>query len=173
MAMTREESEDLIEELKEELEARPTKTVEVIQITEVVIENSAMGTDGMGELFGALAIVQGALKATSKDSEAHKYNYADLEAVLNNAYPLTSKNGLSVVQVNVSKTIGKTVFVGVKTILGHKGGGWISGEIYIPVMKTKMNTLVQMAGVSVSYLRRYGVQSILGMATTDNDGSDK
>ena len=69
--------------------------------------------------------------------------------------------------------LGNTPLIGVKTILTHSGGGWISGEVYIPTMKTKMNSLVQMAGVSITYLRRYGIQSALGLSTTDNDGSDK
>ncbi len=48
----------------------------------------------------------------------------------------------------------------------------MSGEVYMPTVKTKMNSLVQMAGVSITYLRRYGIQSVLGLSTTDNDGRD-
>ena len=178
--MTRIETEAKIEELEEqlldaqdELKARPTNTIEVEVIREITVSNSDIGGENLGALFGALANVQAKLKATKKGASGHGYNYSDLESVIDNYSPLTSKEGLSVVQVNVSKIVGKTVFTGVKTILGHKDGGWISGEIYVPIAKTKMNSLVQMAGVSISYLRRYGVQSILGMASTDNDGSDK
>ncbi len=68
--------------------------------------------------------------------------------------------------------LGKTPLVGVKTTLIHEGGGYMSGEVYMPTVKTKMNSLVQMAGVNITYLRRYGIQSALGLATTDNDGRD-
>ncbi len=171
MNLTKQESIDLIEELRDELEARPTKTIEVEVVREVTITNSEQGGD-IGALAGALAKAQGMFKAVHKDSEAHAYNYADIEAVLKETAPITSSNGLAIVQMNVSKVIGKSVFVGVKTILTHKDGGWISGEIYIPANKTKMNTLVQIAGVNITYLRRYGIQSALGLSTTDSDGTD-
>lgn len=178
--MTREEAkekiielEEQLEEAKDELQARPTNTVEVIQINEVVIENSAMGTEGIGELFGAMSQAQGEFDAIEKNSSGHGYDYADITAVLEATKVITCRNDISVVQMNVSKIVGKTVFTGVKTILGHKGGGWISSEIYMPTTKTKMNSMVQMAGVNITYLRRYGLQSALGLSTTDNDGSDK
>ena len=75
--------------------------------------------------------------------------------------------------MNISKVSGEHLLVGVKTILMHSEGGYISSEIFVPATKTKMNSLVQMAGVNITYLRRYGIQSALGLATTDNDGSDK
>jgi len=174
IAQLEEDYEDMKEQAEDaqaELKARPR--IEVETYKEITVTNSEIGTENMGGLFDALAKVQSELRATKKGASGHGYNYSDLESVIDNYSPLTSKNHLSVVQVNVSKIVGKTVFTGVKTILGHKDGGWISGEIYVPIAKTKMNSLVQMAGVSISYLRRYGVQSILGMASTDNDGSDK
>ena len=180
--MNRKESEEKIEELTElyedmkeqaedaqaELAARPSVEVEVYK--EVTITNSEIGTEGMGALFHAMSSCQAEFKAVHKGAAAHKYNYADLESVLIASMDITSKNGIAVVQMNVSKIVGKTLFVGVKTILGHEGGGWISSEIYIPTMKTKMNTIVQMAGVNCTYLRRYGIQAALGLATTDSDG---
>ena len=166
-----EDMKEQAEDAQEELKARPSVEVEVYK--EVTITNSEIGITGMGELFGAMAKCQSEFKAVHKGAAAHKYNYADLESVLNASMEITSKNGIAVVQMNVSKIVGKTLFVGVKTILGHESGGWISSEIYIPTMKTKMNTIVQMAGVNMTYLRRYGIQAALGLATTDNDGSDK
>jgi len=176
--MTRDESvakiaelEELVQDKTQELMDRPEKIV--IETNEITIENSSVGGENLGELFGALAKCQGAFTSVKKESSAHSYNYADIEAVLKASTPITSKNGISISQMNVSKMLGKTPLVGVKTILGHSGGGYISSEVYIPVMKTKMNTLVQMAGVTITYLRRYGLQSALGLSTTDNDGQDK
>ena len=174
--MNRAESEALIEELnaqvldlKVELNERPEKIVR--EVHEVVIENSSMGGD-IGLLAGALSRSQSEFTAVHKGTKAHKYNYADIEAVLKASTPIYTEHGLAIVQMNVSKMQGRTPLVGVKTILSHSGGGWIAGEVYLPVAKTKMNTLVQMAGVTITYLRRYGIQSALGLATTDSDGSD-
>jgi hypothetical protein len=58
----------------------------------------------------------------------------------------------SIIQLNVSKMLGNTPLVGVKTVICHTNGGYMSGEVYMPTVKTKMNSLVQMAGVSITYL---------------------
>lgn len=136
----------------------------------IITESISTQSDDLGELGKALALCQGEFQAIHKGKEGHGYNYADLEAVLNASRNITSKHGLSVVQMNMSKTIGGHLLAGVRTMLLHESGGWISGEIYVPAVAKKPNTLVQMAGVNITYLRRYGLQSILGLATTDTDG---
>ena len=176
MALTKEETfaklneqENKIIELQEELANRPEKTV--VQVNEVVIENSSIGGD-IGALAEALSKCQGEFTSVKKGASGHGYNYADLQSVLESAYPITSKHGISIIQLNVSKMLGNTPLVGVKTVICHTNGGYMSGEVYIPTVKTKMNSLVQMAGVNITYLRRYGIQSALGLSTTDNDGRD-
>ena len=138
----------------------------------VVSGETGMGGD-IGGIAGALAKCQGDFTAVEKATEGHGYSYADINAVLTMASPITSKNHIAITQMNISKTLGIGVhLIGVKTILMHKDGGWISSEIFMPTEKTKMNSLVQMAGVNITYLRRYGIQSALGLATADSDGSD-
>ena len=163
------EQENKIIELQEELTNRPEKTV--VQVNEVVIENSSIGGD-IGALAEALSKCQGEFTSVKKGASGHGYNYADLQSVLESAYPITSKHGISIIQLNVSKMLGNTPLVGVKTVICHTNGGYMSGEVYMPTVKTKMNSLVQMAGVNITYLRRYGIQSALGLSTTDNDGRD-
>jgi len=174
--MTRIETEAKIEELEEqlldaqdELKARPTNTIEVEVVREITIENSSMGGD-VGKLTSALAKCQGEFKSVHKGSAAHSYNFASLESILTYSQPITSKNDIAIIQLSVSKVIGKTVFAGVKTIISHKDGGWFSSEMYQPVQKTKMNSLSQVIGIVNSYFRRYMVQSVLGLSTTDTDG---
>lgn len=139
---------------------------------ELISGETDMGGD-IGALAGALAKCQGEFTGVKKGTEGHGYSYADIEAVLKASSPITSKNGIAITQMNLSKVVGDNLLVGVKTIIMHKDGGYITSEIYVPAIKTKMNSLVQMAGVNITYLRRYGIQSALGLATTDNDGSDK
>jgi hypothetical protein len=149
---------------------KPKEVSKPKQLT-IISGETDMGGD-IGALAGALAKCQGEFTAVKKGTEGHGYSYADIEAVLRSSSPITSKNGISITQMNTSKTDGSTLLIGVKTILMHKDGGYISSEIFVPAQKTKMNSLVQMAGVNITYLRRYGIQSALGLATTDNDGRD-
>jgi hypothetical protein len=141
------------------------------QVATIISGETDIGGN-IGALAGALAKCQGEFTAVKKGTEGHGYSYADIEAVLSNSSPITSKYGIALSQMNISKTDGTVLLIGVKTILMHEDGGYISSEIFVPAMKTKMNSLVQMAGVNITYLRRYGIQSALGLATTDNDGRD-
>jgi len=139
---------------------------------QIISGETEMGGN-IGALAKALSECQGEFLAVKKTSEAHKYNYADIAAVLEASSKITSKYGIAVTQVNLSKVVDNVLLTGVKTILIHSDGGYISGEVWMPTAGTKMNSLVQMFGVNCTYIRRYGLQSALGLATTDNDGSDK
>jgi len=177
--MNREQSEAKIEELEEqlldaqdELKARPTNTIEVEVIREITIENSGQ-SETLGAIALALSKAQSEFKAVYKGKEGYGYSYADIASILAYAQPIYTVHELSIIQLIVSKVIGKTMFAGVKTVLAHSSGEWISSESYIPIAKTKSNSLVQQKGSATTYIRRYQLQSILGLATTDTDGSDK
>jgi len=172
--MTRIETEAKIAELEEELleaqdelKARPTNTIEVEVIKEVTIENSSTGGD-IGALGKALADAQSEFKAVGKNKDGHGYRFSNFQSIVEHSTPILSKNGLSISQLGVTKMLGKTLLTGVKTILIHESGGYISSESYIPTMKTKMNSLVQVYGVNSSYQKRYNWLAICGLSTTDD-----
>ena len=154
---------------------KEVKKIEKIQSEPQIIGGETEIGGDIGGLAGALAKCQGEFTAVHKGKEGGggKYNYADINAVLMTSSPITSKYGVAITQMNISLISGDKVLTGVKTILMHQDGGYITSEIYMPTEKTKLNSIVQMAGVNITYLRRYGIQSALGLATTDNDGSDK
>ena len=164
---TREEMAEKFIPIKE------VKKIEKVQSEPQIISGETEIGGDIGALAGALAKCQGEFTAVKKGTEGHGYNYADINAVLQTSSPVTAKHGIAITQVNLSKIVDDVLLTGVKTILMHEGGGYITGEVFMPTIKTKMNSLVQMAGVNITYLRRYGIQSALGLATTDNDGSDK
>ena len=154
---------------------KEVKKIEKVQSEPQIISGETEIGGDIGGLAGALAKCQGEFTAVHKGKEGGggKYNYADINAVLMTSSPITSKYGVAITQMNISLISGDKVLTGVKTILMHQDGGYITSEIYMPTEKTKLNSIVQMAGVNITYLRRYGIQSALGLATTDNDGSDK
>jgi ABC-type uncharacterized transport system ATPase component len=160
------EQENKIIELQEELTNRPEKTV--VQVNEVVIENSSMGGD-IGALALALSIAQGEFRSIGKDQEGHGYSFTGFQSVVEKTSPILSNNRLAITQLMVTKMLGNVVLSGVKSILMHESGGWISSEAYIPTVKTKMNSTVQMFGVNTSYIKRYSWLAICGVATTEKD----
>ncbi len=159
------ELEDKLSEAKQELLDRPTRTI--VEVNEIVIENSVIGGD-IGALGKALSSSQSEFKAVGKNSQGHGYNFSNFQSIVEYSTPILSKNGLSISQLGVTKMMGKVLLTGVKTILIHEGGGYISSESYIPTVKTKMNSLVQVYGVNSSYQKRYNWLAICGLSTTDD-----
>ena len=141
--------------------------------------SSIQKSEQLNELATALAKAQAELTSAKKDSKGHGYSYSDLATVIEEAKKVLPKHGLSftqlVGQTNKTESISDEVVafetVSVTTILLHSSGQFISseGSIRIPEMRGVNDT--QKAGAALSYLRRYSLQAILGMASEDNDAS--
>jgi uncharacterized protein (DUF3820 family) len=107
--------------------------------------------------------------AETKDVKAdatnpfHKNSYATLGAHLEATKGIFSKHGLAIVQFPIGDS---SVGVGIETTIIHKDGGSISQAVYIPVGESLKG---QDAGSLFSYLRRYAIASVAGLATTDDD----
>jgi len=116
------------------------------------------------ELFSALAKSQGEIENAKKGSvNPHfKSRYADLAEILNTVRPVLSANALSTIQN--AEFDGS--MVSVETVLCHAGGGWVSGKISCVPAKAD----AQGIGSSITYLRRYGLAAIVGIAQEDDDG---
>lgn len=117
----------------------------------------------IGKLFAALAKAQVEIKGAAKDATNphYKSKYADLASVVDAARPL-AKHGIATVQVPFSEN-GE---IGVTTILGHDSGEWISGRLSVKPLKLDP----QGAGSVLTYLRRYSLAAMAGIAPEDDDG---
>lgn len=116
------------------------------------------------ELFAALAEAQAEIENAAKNSaNPHfKSKYADLAEVLNTVRPVFAKHGLSLVQ----STGFDGQMVSVTTLVGHKLGGFITSIAACVPAKTD----AQGIGSSTTYLRRYSVAAMAGVAQEDDDG---
>lgn len=122
-------------------------------------------THATAEFFAALAAAQAEVEnATKTSSNPHfKSKYADLAEVLNTVRPVFAKHGLSIIQA----TGFSGALVSVETILGHSGGGYISSVASCVPAKTD----AQGIGSATTYLRRYGLAAMTGVAQEDDDGN--
>jgi len=93
----------------------------------------------------------------------HKNSYASLSAHLKAIKPVFAKHGLAVVQCPIGNSEG----VGVRTIVIHADGGSLETDCLIK-QDDKMDG--QKAGSIISYIRRYSLASVAGVATNDDDG---
>ena len=123
-------------------------------------------SEDCNELFGALALAQGDGMAAIKDATgqvgAQKTKYADLASCWDACRSALSKHGLAVVQVPRSEGPKITVH----TILGHKSGQWIDGELCM----TSGDASPRGMGSAITYARRYSLCAMVGIAPEDDDG---
>lgn len=122
----------------------------------------------VGKIASALSKAQGELESSKKDNSGYGYNYSDLATVIATAKPVLAKFGLAITQL-----VGQTTnSVQVTTILVHaESGEYFKSTASLPVIDMKGCNVAQGSGASLSYLRRYAYQAILGMASEDNDAS--
>lgn len=96
------------------------------------------------------------------DNPFHKSRYASLQAHLLALKPLAKKHGLAIIQM----PIGDIDAVGIRNIIVHQDGGMLSCNALVPADKGMSG---QQAGSLYSYVRRYSLASIAGIATEDDD----
>jgi hypothetical protein len=123
-------------------------------------------SDSIKELAPALVKAQADIKAAIKDAtNPHfKSRYADLSSVIDACKPALNNRGIAFLQAVRSDERAGVV---VETILLHTSGEWISEDLFLPVSKND----AQGVGSAITYGRRYGLQSMVGIPAEDDDGN--
>lgn len=137
-----------------------------------------MQSENINELITALSKAQGEISAASKDSDNPFFNskYADLSSVWNACRDSLSRNGLAVIQTMNIIHEGQLFLV---TTLAHSSGQWIRSQLPIKFNEDKFekdkfgkdikNNPLQKMGSCLTYLRRYALAAIVGVAPDDDD----
>ena len=126
-----------------------------------------MNTDkATPELFAAIAAIQGEVENASKGSvNPHfKSRYADLAEILNTVRHVCAAHGVAIIQspgYDPEKNV-----VTLQTILGHEKGGYITSTAACVPSKVD----AQGVGAATTYLRRYSLAALVGIAQEDDDG---
>ncbi len=122
-------------------------------------------SDPADKLFEALSKAQGKIGNASKDAlNPHfKSKYADLASVWDACRAPLSENGLCVIQIPASEG----QLVSVVTILGHASGQKMSCEL----SATARAADPQAGGSVLTYLKRYSLSSVAGVAPEDDDAN--
>lgn len=122
-------------------------------------------SESVTELSKALSACQGEIGKAHKDSNNpfFKSKYADLTSVFDAIREPMAKHGLSIVQFPCDSEKG----VGLITRLSHSSGEYM--EMFYSMRPTKDDP--QGRGSAITYMRRYALQSIMGVAPEDDDGN--
>lgn len=122
-------------------------------------------SESIAALAAALSKAQGAIRGAAKDrmNPHFKSAYADLASVWDACRTQLAANGIAVVQGVEAE--GGTVRV--ETTLAHASGEWMSSVLSL----TASPATPQGVGSAITYGRRYGLSSMVGIAPDDDDGN--
>lgn len=114
------------------------------------------------ELAAALAKAQARIRnaAQDKTNPAFRSKYADLSSVWEACRQHLSDNGIAVVQAPAADGPKVTV----TTMLVHTSGEWVSADLTITAVKGDPQGI----GSAITYARRYGLASMVGVAPGDD-----
>jgi hypothetical protein len=122
-------------------------------------------SESIGKISSAFVKAQAEMSNAIKDSKNpfYKSSYADLNSVREACMPALNKHGIAVIQPT-SVIEGKLY---VETTLLHESGEFIAGLYEVVVGKQNDP---QALGAAISYSRRYGLQSMVNVGASDDDG---
>lgn len=125
-------------------------------------------------LFAGLAIVRDKVRALPKTKAGHGYNYTPLDEILDYLRPTLEAARLVVIQEVCTDERGNA---GVETRVVAEDGGEACAVCYAPPppppdgSKGPRMSPIQRVGSEITYLRRYGLCALLGLASgEDTDG---
>ncbi len=128
-------------------------------------------SDQFGDIAAALASAQGKMDHAAKDraNPAFKSKYADLASVLDACRPHLSAHEIAIIQPPAITSSDERAggMVRVETWLIHKSGQWFATTLEAAVPDIKAQTI----GSAITYLRRYGLSAMAGIAPDDDDGN--
>ncbi len=121
----------------------------------------------MKELLDALSRAQGKVDNAKKLSKNphFKSNYADLATIWDVIREPFTAEGLSIVQLPCEAPAGQ---VGLRTIIGHSSGQTLEESFFLG-LKDASNP--QQAGSAFTYMKRYALLGVAGIASEDDDGN--
>lgn len=122
-------------------------------------------SESIGQIAAALAKAQKAIEGASKDSKNPHFNskYADLASIAEACRVPLAANEIAVVQ-NPSRP--EAGLVGMTTLLLHASGEWLESD---PLVVQAKDAGPQAVGSCLTYLRRYQLAAMVGVAPEDDD----
>lgn len=135
-----------------------------------------MKSETIGFIAAALAAAQGKILGAEKSAEnPHlRTRYADLGSVWAACRDALSQNGLAVVQLPRTEYADDGgLWIVLDTILTHSSGEFFTSTMSFLVEVTKGTNELQATGRVITYLRRYALAAMVGVAPAgdDDDGA--
>ena len=121
--------------------------------------------NGIGK---ALCALQAQLTPVGKNANGHNYKYSDLPSLIEHVKPAMAACDLSYTQTGEILPDGSQALV--TTLYHFPSGQWVRGRFALTTQEQKGINHNQAFGSSISYMRRYALAALLGVAQSDDDG---
>jgi len=102
------------------------------------------------------------VKVTTKTGGSYTFNYAPLDTILEAVRPALTANELALTQVLHG---GGREPMMLRTVLFHSSGQFLSSEVAL----TSVGSSPQELGSAITYMRRYVITAMLGVASEEDD----
>ena len=160
--LTREQMSEQYGKAPEQTTKKESKPMDI----QPTVSNESMSNE-IDKISKALVKTIGEVSNGKKGKEGYNYKYMTLDSMLNDIRPILLKNGLCITQTHQLND----VLVATHTTLLHESGQYFKSTMEIPLTPSKQLSVPQQVGIVCTYTRRYTIQSLLMIASEeDNDG---
>jgi hypothetical protein len=125
-------------------------------------------SENTNEIFTALITAIPNIKNLFPSAKGYGYDYIPLEDIIDEIKPKLGKYELAVIQLPVSSESIDIERVGVTTRIIHDSGQWIEESVFANLTNLSKGSNTQCLGATITYLRRYGLASVFGIAADVN-----
>jgi hypothetical protein len=122
----------------------------------------------MKALAAALVAAQAEMPVVHKNAKANYGLYVTLDELIGKTKPVLNRHGLAITQFPAETTLGQP---GLTTTLVHAESGE-SVSATVPLLLNGKNDM-QALGGAITYARRYGWASVLGIANDEDDDGNQ
>ncbi|WP_100406233.1 ERF family protein [Bacillus solitudinis] len=104
----------------------------------------------------------------TKSGSSYKFDYTDLGGIFDEAKRVFKENGLTIIQNAYTVVLEGKKLVSVETMLLHSSGEYVKS---LP-LQFDANASMQDMGGQITYMKRYSLSAMLGLATEKDDDAN-
>lgn len=108
------------------------------------------------------------VQVKTKSGSTYTFDYTDLGGIFDEAKKVLKVNGLSVLQNAYTERLEGTQIISVETMLLHNSGEWVKSS----PLSMVANPNIQEMGGQITYMKRYSLSALLGIATEKDDDAN-
>jgi hypothetical protein len=108
------------------------------------------------------------VKVKTKSGGSYSFDYTDLGGIFDEAKRVYKDNGLSILQNAHTNVIDGKKLVSVETMIFHSSGEYVKSE----PLQIDANPSIQDMGGQITYMKRYSLSAMLGIATEKDDDAN-